>query len=106
MSSEPNNNTDTVILGGGIIGLCTAYFLSESGHTRPESIHVIDSSDELFHCASGLGAGFLAADCTLTARFMSAFAHLHLTTHDRVCPFSRFSWRPVIQDSRRSCLRT
>jgi glycine/D-amino acid oxidase-like deaminating enzyme len=63
MSSKTSSNTNTVILGGGIIGLCTAYFLTESGNTHAETIYVIDSSDELFHCASGLGAGFLAVDC-------------------------------------------
>ncbi|KAJ4406123.1 hypothetical protein N0V91_004795 [Didymella pomorum] len=52
----------TVILGSGIIGLCAAYFLSESGHTRPETICVVDSSPELFRCASGLAAGFCARD--------------------------------------------
>jgi glycine/D-amino acid oxidase-like deaminating enzyme len=61
MSSEPR---DTVILGAGIIGLCTAYYLSQSGHTKPESIHLVDSSERLLHCASGFAGGFLAADCT------------------------------------------
>jgi hypothetical protein len=60
MSSEPG---DTVILGAGIIGLCTAYYLSQSGHTKPESIHLVDSSERLLHCASGFAGGFLAADC-------------------------------------------
>ncbi|KAH9871921.1 hypothetical protein J1614_006179 [Plenodomus biglobosus] len=52
----------TVILGCGIIGLCTAYYLSESGNTAPRSIHIVDSSRELFHCASGFAGGYLAAD--------------------------------------------
>lgn len=52
----------TVILGCGIIGLCTAYFLTETGNTEPTSIHMIDSSPELFHCASGFAGGYLAAD--------------------------------------------
>lgn len=54
----------TVILGSGIIGLSAAYFLCESGNTRPESICLVDSSAELFRCASGLAAGFCAKDCT------------------------------------------
>lgn len=64
-SSDSSANSNTVVLGAGIVGLCTAYFLSESGHTDPRSIVLIDSSPKLFHCASGLAAGFLAADCTL-----------------------------------------
>ncbi|MBE7180903.1 MAG: FAD-binding oxidoreductase [Terriglobus roseus] len=55
----------TVIVGSGIMGCATAYFLSESGRTRPDSIHLIDASAELFNCASGLAGGFLAKDCTL-----------------------------------------
>ena len=54
---------DTVIVGAGIVGLSTAYYLSRSGKTRPESIHLVDASAELFHCASGFAGGFLAADC-------------------------------------------
>ncbi|USP73761.1 uncharacterized protein yc1106_01035 [Curvularia clavata] len=57
-----SENTDTVILGCGIIGLCTAYFLTEDGKTNPKNVHLIDSSPRLFHCASGLAAGFLSAD--------------------------------------------
>ncbi|KAK7191265.1 FAD dependent oxidoreductase superfamily [Paraphaeosphaeria sporulosa] len=60
--SEKECEGDTVILGAGIIGLATAYYLSRSGGTRPESIHVIDSSAELFQCASGFAGGFLAKD--------------------------------------------
>jgi len=58
------NNTDssTVIVGSGIIGLCTAYYLSESGNTNPNSITLVDTSDQLFQCASGLAGGFLARD--------------------------------------------
>lgn len=57
--------SNTVILGSGIIGLSTAYYLSESGNTEPESIHLVDPIAELFHCASGFAGGFLAEDCTL-----------------------------------------
>ncbi|KAF1831335.1 FAD dependent oxidoreductase [Decorospora gaudefroyi] len=61
-SDRSNTNTTTVVLGSGIIGLCTAYYLSESGNTDPDSIQLVDSSPELFRCASGLAAGFLSAD--------------------------------------------
>lgn len=58
IEGEPN----TIVIGAGIIGLSTAYFLSQSGNTKPESIHLIDSSAELFQCASGFAGGFLAAN--------------------------------------------
>jgi glycine/D-amino acid oxidase-like deaminating enzyme len=70
-SSNTDTDTDTVILGSGIIGLCTAYYLSESGNTDPKSICLVDSSPELFRCASGLAAGFLSADCMFTALISS-----------------------------------
>ena len=53
----------TVILGGGIIGLSTAYYLSLA---RPPSadnnppIHVVDSSHSLLLSASGYAGGFVA----------------------------------------------
>ncbi|KAF7596468.1 hypothetical protein BBP40_001340 [Aspergillus hancockii] len=50
----------TVILGGGIIGSATAYYLSET--QSPADIHIIESSIELFSSASGYAAGFLAKD--------------------------------------------
>ncbi|KAH7138934.1 FAD dependent oxidoreductase [Dendryphion nanum] len=52
----------TVILGAGIIGVSTAYYLSQTGNTTPGSIHLVDPANDLFHCASGFAAGFLAAD--------------------------------------------
>jgi glycine/D-amino acid oxidase-like deaminating enzyme len=66
MSANDSSDTTTIILGCGIIGLSTAYFLSGSGNTDPKSIHLVDASPELFRCASGLAGGFLAADCTCT----------------------------------------
>ena len=51
----------TVIIGAGIIGTSTAYYLSESS-TSPSDIHLIESSPELFASASGYAAGFLARD--------------------------------------------
>jgi len=56
------SSPQTVILGSGIIGLSAAYFLCESGNTPPGSICLVDSSPELFRCASGLAAGFCARD--------------------------------------------
>jgi glycine/D-amino acid oxidase-like deaminating enzyme len=54
---------DTVIIGAGIIGLSTAFYLSE--HSK-RKIHLVDSTNELFKCASGLAGGFLASNCKLT----------------------------------------
>lgn len=50
----------TVIVGGGIIGIATAYYLSE--HQPGSSIHLVDSSAALFASASGYAGGFLARD--------------------------------------------
>ncbi|OAP60158.1 hypothetical protein AYL99_05160 [Fonsecaea erecta] len=54
----------TVILGGGIIGLSTAYYLSLARASFPPSaaIHIIDSSPALLASASGFAGGFLAED--------------------------------------------
>jgi glycine/D-amino acid oxidase-like deaminating enzyme len=49
----------TVILGGGIIGLSTAYYLSLSTNQK---IYIVDSSSELLASASGYAGGFLAED--------------------------------------------
>ncbi|KAL6244330.1 hypothetical protein RBB50_008572 [Rhinocladiella similis] len=53
----------TVIIGGGIIGLSTAYYLSLSRPATDDApIHVIDSSPMLLASASGYAGGFLASD--------------------------------------------
>ncbi|KAG0645083.1 oxidoreductase [Hyphodiscus hymeniophilus] len=50
----------TVILGTGIIGVSTAYYLSQA--QPPSSIHLVEPSPVLFASASGFAAGFLAKD--------------------------------------------
>lgn len=88
LASAPNMPESIVVLGSGIIGLSTAYFLSlPPNHLSPSSsssspsssssspprpspkdwqpptIHLIDPSPSLFHStASGLAGGFLAKD--------------------------------------------
>jgi len=52
--------SSTVILGAGIIGVSTAYYLSN--HQSPSTIHLVDPSPELFASASGFAGGFLAKD--------------------------------------------
>jgi glycine/D-amino acid oxidase-like deaminating enzyme len=53
-------SSPTVILGTGIIGVSTAYYLSQ--HQDPATIHLVESSPELFSSASGFAGGFLAKD--------------------------------------------
>ena len=53
---------NTVILGGGIIGVSTAYFLSQSPEIPASSIHIVEAAPELFASASGFAAGFCAKD--------------------------------------------
>ena len=52
----------TVIVGAGIVGVSTAYYLSQSDTPTSDKIHLIEASPELFASASGFAAGFLAAD--------------------------------------------
>jgi glycine/D-amino acid oxidase-like deaminating enzyme len=53
----------TVIIGGGIIGVSIAYYLSDPELSRESrEIHIVDTSSELFASASGYAAGFLAKD--------------------------------------------
>ncbi|KAL2136405.1 hypothetical protein VTI74DRAFT_3839 [Chaetomium olivicolor] len=54
------SSPQTVILGAGIIGVSTAYYLSQ--HQDPSSIHLVEPSPELFSSASGYAGGFLAKD--------------------------------------------
>ena len=59
MATLPSN---TVILGAGIIGTSTAYYLSQSSNTPARSIHLVEATPSLFSSASGYAAGFLASD--------------------------------------------
>ncbi|KAI1804772.1 FAD dependent oxidoreductase [Daldinia bambusicola] len=59
--------TTTVILGAGIIGTSTAYYLSKQQQQQQQdagsgSIHLVEPSPELFASASGFAGGFLAKD--------------------------------------------
>jgi glycine/D-amino acid oxidase-like deaminating enzyme len=72
---------DTVILGAGINGVSTAYYLSryQHGHT----IHLVDASAELFASGSGCASGFLAS----TEWFgtgVGPLAELSLHEHERL----------------------
>lgn len=52
----------TVIVGAGIVGCATGYYLSTSGNTDPKSIHLVEASPELFASASGKAGGFCTSD--------------------------------------------
>ena len=52
--------TATVILGSGIIGVSTAYYLSLSQDAS--SVYLVEPSAKFFASASGFAGGFLAAD--------------------------------------------
>ena len=51
----------TLILGAGIIGLSTAYYLSLTS-PDPSAIHLLDAAPALLTTASGYAGGFLASD--------------------------------------------
>ena len=65
-----------VIVGGGIIGSSTAYYLSRSGHTNVTLIEAVQPG----HAASGRAGGFLALDwCDgqATSELARRSFHLH-----------------------------
>ncbi|KAK3905028.1 FAD dependent oxidoreductase [Staphylotrichum tortipilum] len=71
---------ETVILGAGIIGVSTAYYLSK--HQEPSSIHLVEPSLEMFSSASGYAGGFLAKDWF--APSVSALGALSFEEHRRL----------------------
>ncbi|KAF8862655.1 FAD dependent oxidoreductase [Acephala macrosclerotiorum] len=74
------STSNTIILGTGIIGLSTAYYLSES--LTPSSIHLVDPSPELFASASGRAGGFLAKDWFSPS--LAALGELSFVEHRRL----------------------
>src|SRR5882762_9991552 len=60
MSSESVVPANVVIIGAGIIGVSTAFYLSRMSTST--TIHLVESSPTLFASASGKAAGFLARD--------------------------------------------
>ncbi|KAL9083644.1 MAG: hypothetical protein Q9159_005653 [Coniocarpon cinnabarinum] len=56
------NEPKTIIIGAGIIGLSTAYYLTQSPFTNPKTLTLLDTSPQLFTSASGYAGGFLAKD--------------------------------------------
>ncbi|RAL68493.1 hypothetical protein DID88_007221 [Monilinia fructigena] len=72
--------SNTVILGTGIIGLSTAYYLSLS--QDPTTIHLVDPSPTLFSSASGYAGGFLSRDWF--AEELSELGHLSFEEHKKL----------------------
>ncbi|KAB8295983.1 hypothetical protein EYC80_008800 [Monilinia laxa] len=72
--------SNTVILGTGIIGLSTAYYLSLS--QDPTTIHLIDPSPTLFSSASGYAGGFMSRDWF--ADELSELGHLSFEEHKKL----------------------
>lgn len=71
---------DTVVLGAGIIGVSTAYYLTK--HQPGNTIHLVEPSPELFASASGYAGGFLARDWFGTG--VASLAALSFEEHKRL----------------------
>jgi glycine/D-amino acid oxidase-like deaminating enzyme len=69
-----------IILGTGIIGTSTAYYLSQS--QAPSSIHLVEPSPILFASASGYAGGFLAKDWFSSS--VAALGALSFEEHQRL----------------------
>ena len=70
----------TIIIGAGIIGTSTAYYLSLENPKHP--IHLVEASPQLFASASGYAAGFLARDWFPPP--LSALGELSFDLHRRL----------------------
>lgn len=71
---------DTVILGAGIIGVSTAYYLSS--FQNPKTVHLVEPSPKLFASASGYAGGFLAADWFVSS--VAELGRLSFDEHKRI----------------------
>lgn len=88
----------TVIIGGGIIGVSTAYYLSDPKiNPQPKEIHIVDSSAELFASASGYAAGFLAKDWFVPE--LASLGELSFKLHRELARENRGSERWGYMDS-------
>lgn len=70
----------TVIVGAGIIGVSTAYYLSQSNNA--EEIHLLEASPQLFASASGNAAGFIARDWFTSS--LAALGELSFDLHKQL----------------------
>ncbi|KAK9466557.1 FAD dependent oxidoreductase [Lipomyces arxii] len=70
----------TIIVGGGIIGLSTAFYLVSE--QQCENIIVVDTARQLFTCASGRAAGFL--NKSWFSKKTSNLAELSFSLHEEL----------------------
>nr|POF03961.1 putative oxidoreductase c1f5.03c [Quercus suber] len=110
--SEASESQSTVIIGAGIMGCASAYYLSRSGHTRPDSIHLVEISPELFASASGKSGGFIAADwfapSTATLGALSFELHKQLAQENhggKEWGYSRSTGTSMIENSKKGGVR-
>ncbi|KAK9238124.1 FAD dependent oxidoreductase [Lipomyces kononenkoae] len=88
----------TIIVGGGIIGLSTAFYLATSASALSAStrIIIIDSSQHLFTSASGRAAGFL--NRSWFDRPSASLAELSFVLHQELAEIyggkTRWGYRP------------
>ena len=101
--SNPAETISTVIVGAGIIGCATAYYLATSGGTKPDTIHLIEASPEIFASASGKAGGFLASDCRFYGRYVRFWGRWVLTAAHRVRPIDCVAGCVFIQASSGTC---
>ncbi|KAJ3200721.1 hypothetical protein HDU82_008668, partial [Entophlyctis luteolus] len=83
--------TSVVILGGGITGVCTAYYLRSKGISR---IVIVDSEGSIAPCASGKAGGFLARNWPHSSLSKASF-DLHAQLADEHDGAKRWLYRPV-----------
>ncbi len=107
-AQEEHIDMATVIVGTGIIGVSTAYYLSESSTTSATSIHLIESSPRLFASASGYAAGFLAKDwfSSATAPLGALSFALHKELADRYGGREKWGYSPSTATSLQAARRT
>lgn len=68
-----STDTDIVIIGGGIVGVTTAYYLTQDAEVREKDLRVtLIEEGEIAGGASGKAAGFLAKDWFGSATEVSA----------------------------------
>ncbi|XP_076926849.1 D-amino-acid oxidase-like [Bidens hawaiensis] len=93
-TNPPNNNNKRVLVcGGGVIGVCTAYFLSKKG----AAVTLIEQSS-IACAASGKAGGFLALDwCDggPVSSLARASFNLHRTLAEELNGKESYGYRPV-----------
>lgn len=93
MDAQPSDSHRVIVCGGGVIGVCTAYFLSKKG----ASVTLIEQSS-IACAASGKAGGFLALDwCDggpLSSLARASF-NLHRSLSDELNGQREYGYRPL-----------